>query len=73
MINHNAMRAFGHGFQLLCLIVAAIFEVTKMAASGPQRNRNRNKRAHCIVVDRDPLISVKILNFKTMKCAIVKC
>jgi hypothetical protein len=26
-----------------------------MAASGPQRNRNENKRTHCIVVDQDSL------------------
>jgi hypothetical protein len=27
-----------------------------MATSGPQRNRNVNKRTHCIVVDQDSLI-----------------
>jgi hypothetical protein len=37
MINHNAMRAFVYVFQLLFSIVAAIFEATKMAVSGPQR------------------------------------
>ena len=57
MINHNAMRAFVYVFQLLSSIVAAIFEATKMVASGPQRNRNVNKRTHCIVVDHDPLTS----------------
>jgi hypothetical protein len=36
MINHNAMHAFVYVFQLLSSIVAAIFEATKMAASGPQ-------------------------------------
>jgi hypothetical protein len=52
MINHNAMRAFVYVFQLLPSIVAPIFEATKIAASGPQRNRNVNKRTHCIVVDQ---------------------
>jgi hypothetical protein len=55
MIKHNAMRAFGFVFQLLSSLVAAIFEATKMAASGPQRNRNINKHTHCIVVDHAPL------------------
>jgi hypothetical protein len=27
----------------------------KVAASGPHRNRNVNKRTHCIVVDQDSL------------------
>jgi hypothetical protein len=27
-----------------------------MVASGPQRNKNVNKRTHCIVVDHAPLI-----------------
>jgi hypothetical protein len=49
------MRAFVYVFPLLFSIVAAIFEATKMAASGPQRNRNVNKRTHCIVVDQDSL------------------
>jgi hypothetical protein len=52
MINHNAMRAFVYVFQLLSSIVADIFETTKMAASGPQHNRNVNKRTHCIVGKR---------------------
>jgi hypothetical protein len=43
------MRAFVYVF------LFAIFEATKMAASGPQRNRNVNKRTHCIVVDQDSL------------------
>ena len=49
------MRAFVYVFPLLFSIVAAIFEATKMAASGPQRNRNVNKRTHCIMVDQDSL------------------
>jgi hypothetical protein len=49
------MHAFVYAFLLLFSIVAAIFEATKMAASGPQRNRNVNKRTHCIVVDQDIL------------------
>ena len=49
------MRAFVYVFPLLFSIVAAIFEATKMAASGPQRDRNVNKRTHCIVVDQDSL------------------
>ena len=49
MVNHNAMRAFVYVFPLLLSIVAAIFEAT-------QRNRNVNKRTHCIVVDQDSLI-----------------
>ena len=51
------MHAFVYVFLLLFSIVAAIFEATKMAASGPQRNRNVNKQTHCIdiVVDQDSL------------------
>ena len=33
-----------------------------MAAPGPQRNRNVNKRTHCIVVDQD---SLKLTRSKT--------
>jgi hypothetical protein len=53
MRNHNAMRAFVYVFQLLSSIAAsaAIFEATKISASGSQHNRNVNKRTHCIVVD----------------------
>jgi hypothetical protein len=50
MINHNATCAFVYIFQLLSSIVAAIFEATRMAASGPQRNINVNKRTHCIAL-----------------------
>jgi hypothetical protein len=49
---HNAMRAFVYIFPLVFSLVAAIFDATKMTASGPQRNRNVNKRTHCIVVDQ---------------------
>jgi hypothetical protein len=49
------MRAFVCVSPLLFSIVAAIFDATKMAASGPQRDRNVNKRTHCIVVDQDSL------------------
>jgi hypothetical protein len=41
------MRAFVYVFPLRFSVVAAIFEATKMAASGPQRNRNVNKHTHC--------------------------
>jgi hypothetical protein len=50
------MRAFVYVFLLLFSIVAAVFEATKMAAFGPQRNRNVNKRTRCIVVDQDSLM-----------------
>jgi hypothetical protein len=53
------MRAFVYVFPLRFSIVAAIFEATKMAASGPQRNRNVNKHTHCIVVDQ---ISLKLIH-----------
>jgi hypothetical protein len=49
------MHTFVYVFLLLFSIVATIFEATKMAASGPQRNRNVNKCTHCIVVDQDSL------------------
>jgi hypothetical protein len=43
------MHAFVYVFLLIFSIVATIFDATNMAASGPQRNRNVNKRTHCIV------------------------
>ena len=39
----------------------------KIAASGAQRNRNVNKRTHCIVVDQDCLRKCHYLSF-SMKC-----
>jgi hypothetical protein len=57
---HSAMCAFVYVFPLLFSIVAAIFDATKIAASGPQRNRNVNKRTHCIVVDQDSLSWYKL-------------
>jgi hypothetical protein len=57
------MHAFAYVFLLLFSIFAAIFEATIMAASGPQRNRNVNKRTHCIVADHDALKSA-ILDWK---------
>ena len=54
------MRAFVYVFPLLFSIVAAIFDAKKMAASGPQRNRNVNKRMHCIVVDQGSLSWYKL-------------
>jgi hypothetical protein len=58
------LRAFVYVFPLLFSIVAAILDATKMAAYSqktlacevaysPQRNRNVNKRMHCIVVDQE--------------------
>jgi hypothetical protein len=47
MINHNATCAFVYVFELLSSIVAAVFEATRMAASGTQRNRNVRIALHC--------------------------
>jgi hypothetical protein len=44
MINHNAMRASVYVFPLLSAIDDAIFEGTKIAATGPKRNRNCQTR-----------------------------
>jgi hypothetical protein len=44
MINHNAMLASVYVFPLLSAIDAAIFEATKIAATGPKRNRNCQTR-----------------------------
>jgi hypothetical protein len=55
------MRAFVYVFLLLVSIVAAIFDATKMAASGPQRNRNVNKRMHYAIQNRFCIIHFDLM------------